>query len=59
MGACPGWYLLLRAADRLHSPPWELLDPDDTAPRTLWVELANGATGAENHARSMAALRRR
>lgn len=50
MGECPAWYPLVRAADRLGCPPWELLERDDG---WQWAEIANGVSDAEAHAREM------
>lgn len=59
MGACPGWYPVLTAAQRLGCMPWDLTDPDDTAPRSAWIPLVNGAAGAEAHAIEQRRLRAR
>lgn len=48
----PGWYVQLRAADRLHCAPWEL----DEAPLE-WVLRAEEAIRAENEA-AEAAMKR-
>jgi hypothetical protein len=47
MGECPDWYAVLLAAERLHCPPWELLERDDAAE---WIRVARGASTAEAHA---------
>lgn len=43
MGHCPDWYYLLRAADRLHCPPWQLLEQS-----VYWQDIAIKAISAEN-----------
>lgn len=54
MGDCPNWYRLIKAAQYLQVPPWEL------AERSLaWVYQAEAAQGAEAHAREMHEKRHR
>lgn len=41
----PAWYQVIRAAEILHVPPWELLERD-----VVWVYWALAAKHAENKA---------
>jgi len=43
MGYVPDWYYLIRAADRLHCTPWELLEQS-----IYWQDIAVKAISAEN-----------
>jgi hypothetical protein len=43
VGYCPEWYYVLRAADRLHCTPWELLDQS-----IYWLDVGLNAIAAEN-----------
>lgn len=45
MGSVPAWYRVMKAAQYLQVPPWELA----TKP-LAWVERAEVAQAAENHA---------
>lgn len=45
MGACPGWYALIRAARYLGVPPWELYEQP-----LCWQQWAQTAENAENEA---------
>ncbi len=42
----PQWYRLLKAAEALHVPPWELLEREQ-----IWMEWALAARYAEGKAR--------
>ena len=45
MGYVPDWFLVLRACDRLHCKPWELLEQS-----IYWQDIALKAITAENEA---------
>lgn len=45
MGSAPEWYRLMRAADRLHCKPFELLHE-----HPIWITWAMWAIEAENEA---------
>lgn len=49
MGAVPSWYRAIKAAQYLGVAPWDLAK----AP-LAWVERAEEAQAAENHARALA-----
>jgi hypothetical protein len=53
VGYVPDWYYLLRAADRLHCTPWELLEQSiywqDTALKAISAEIAGEQIRAQHH----------
>lgn len=54
MGAVPGWYSWIVAADRLHTTPMALMrDPEGL----YWFHRAEAALEAEHHAREQAERR--
>lgn len=48
MGEPPSWYRLLKAAQYLGVPPWDLAHQPIT-----WVDMAESAQDAEAHARAV------
>jgi hypothetical protein len=46
MGSVPRWYRLIKAAQYLGVPPWEL-----SARPLTWVTMAEAAQNAEAHAK--------
>ena len=48
MGACPDWYLLVRAARYLHIAPWEF-----ERQWAGWMHRALAAEAAENGAKNV------
>lgn len=50
MESAPEWYRLLKAAQYLRVPPWEL-----AAQPFYWVHVAEAAQSAEAHAEKMKA----
>lgn len=53
MGYVPDWYYLIRAADRLHCTPWQLLEQS-----IYWRDIALKAISAEIEAEKIKAQRR-
>jgi hypothetical protein len=53
MGYVPDWYYLVRACDRLHCKPWELLEQS-----IYWQDIALKAISAEVEAENIKAQRR-
>lgn len=48
MGSVPSWYRLLKAAQYLGVPPWELAGRE-----VAWVHMAEAAQAAEAHAEAV------
>jgi hypothetical protein len=53
VGYVPDWYYLVRAADRLHCTPWELLEQSiywqDIALKAISAEVAGEQIRAQHH----------
>lgn len=52
MGYCPDFYILLRACDRLHCKPWELLEQS-----IYWQDVALKAISGEREGQKIKAQR--